>query len=107
MAPVAIQQGRYVAQAILQTISNKKLKPFRYWDKGNLAVIGRQAAVAKLGSLHFSGYIAWVLWLFIHLMYLVEFENRLLVLIQWAFNYFTRNQSARLIAHSGRTSPTE
>ncbi len=107
IAPVAMKQGRYVAQAIVRTISNKKLKPFRYRDKGNLAVIGRRAAVAKLGSIHFSGYIAWVLWLFIHLMYLVEFENRLLVFIQWAFNYFTRNQSARLIAHSGRSIPTE
>jgi len=101
IAPVAMQQGRYVAQVISRIIKNKRLKPFVYWDKGNMAVIGRKAAVAQIGKLHFSGYLAWLLWLFIHLMYLVEFERRLLVFIQWAFNYFTRNRSARLIAHSG------
>jgi NADH dehydrogenase len=106
IAPVAMQQGRYVAQTILAAISHRKIKPFIYRDKGKLAVVGRKAAVAELGNFHFSGYFAWLLWLFVHLMYLVEFENRLLVFIQWAFNYFTRNRSARLIAHTGRQSPS-
>lgn len=101
VAPVAMQQGKYVAKTILKSLKHEKTKPFKYWDKGNLAVIGRTAAVAKLGKFQFSGYIAWLLWLFVHLMYLVEFENRLLVFVQWAFNYFTRNRSARLIAHNG------
>jgi len=105
IAPVAMQQGQYVAKTILTVISHKVAKPFVYWNKGNLAVIGRKAAVAKLGNFHFFGYFAWLLWLFVHLMYLVEFENRLLVFIQWAFNYFTRNRSARLIAHTDRKSP--
>ncbi|OGB66143.1 MAG: pyridine nucleotide-disulfide oxidoreductase [Caldithrix sp. RBG_13_44_9] len=107
IAPIAMQQGQYASKTILATISHKEAKPFVYWDKGNLAVIGRKAAVAKLGNFCFSGYFAWLLWLFIHLMYLVEFENRLLVFIQWAFNYFTRNRSARLIAHADRNSPTD
>lgn len=101
VAPVAMQQGKYVAKTILKILNHQKIKPFKYWDKGNLAVIGRTAAVATLGKFQFSGYIAWLLWLFVHLMYLVEFENRLLVFVQWAFNYFTRNRSARLIAHDG------
>lgn len=105
VAPVAMQQGKYVAKTILKTLNHEKIKPFKYWDKGSLAVIGRTAAVAKLGKFQFSGYIAWLLWLFVHLMYLVEFENRLLVFIQWAFNYFTRNRSARLIAHDGSDTP--
>jgi NADH dehydrogenase len=71
--------------------------PFRYRDKGQLATIGRAAAVADFGSVRFSGHFAWLLWLFVHLMYLVGFENRVLVFVRWAWNYVTRNRGARLI----------
>lgn len=103
VAPVAIQQGKYVAQAILSRMQNRPLKPFRYFDYGNMATIGRSAAIAQLGTWKFRGKIAWLMWLFIHLMQIVRFENRLLVLIQWAWNYFTFNRSARLITDVGRT----
>jgi NADH dehydrogenase len=104
VAPVAMQQGRYAAGAILRRLENKPLKPFHYFDKGTLAVIGRKAAVAELGKLHFSGIVAWLLWLFVHLMYLVNFQNRLIVFIRWGFSYFTYNRGARLITG---TEPTE
>ncbi len=73
------------------------MRPFRYRDRGQLATIGRAAAVADLGPLKLGGYPAWLLWLFVHLMFLVEFQNRVLVLIQWAWHYFTRNRGARII----------
>ena len=97
VAPVAIQQGRYAAQAILDRIRGAKSEPFRYHNLGNLATIGKSAAVADLGGWHFSGFFAWVLWLAIHLMKIVSFRNRILVLSQWAWNYFTFDRSARLI----------
>jgi len=97
VAPVAMQQGQYVAQRILNELQGKPTPPFRYWDKGDMAVIGRKAAVARIGRLRLTGWFAWLIWLFVHLMFLVGFENRLLVLIQWAWNYFTRNRRARLI----------
>jgi NADH dehydrogenase len=98
VAPAAIQQGRYVAEVIQTRLAGKPApRPFRYKDYGNLATIGRAAAVADLGWIQFSGYFAWLAWLFIHLIKLVQFENRVLVLLQWAWNYFTRNRSARLI----------
>jgi len=97
VAQVAMQQGRYVARLIKSKLHGKASKPFRYKDRGSMATIGRSAAVADLGWLKFSGFPAWLLWLFVHLMYVVEFQNRLLVLMQWANNYFTRNRSARLI----------
>ncbi len=103
VAPVAIQQGKYVANTIVAHINNRRVSPFRYHDYGNMATIGRSAAVAQLGTWKFRGRIAWMLWLFIHLMQIVRFENRLLVLIQWAWNYFTFNRSARLITDVGRS----
>jgi NADH dehydrogenase len=105
IAPVAISQGRYVANTIWRRLRGEPIKLFHYFDKGQLATIGRAAAVADFGRLRFSGYPAWLLWLFVHLMYLVEFENRVLVFVQWAWSYFTRNRGARLIAHEadGRT----
>lgn len=84
-----MQQGQYVARRIQDALQGKPTPPFRYWDKGDMAVIGRKAAVAKIGRLHFTGWFAWLMWLFVHLMFLVGFENRLLVFIQWAWNYFT------------------
>ncbi|HVN83353.1 MAG TPA: NAD(P)/FAD-dependent oxidoreductase [Candidatus Binatia bacterium] len=97
VAPVAMQQGRYVAQAIRRRLAGRSVGPFHYRDKGSMAVIGRRAAVAKLAGVEFNGTLAWLAWLFIHLMYLVEFDNRVLVLIQWAWNYLTWNRGARLI----------
>ncbi|MDP9052720.1 MAG: NAD(P)/FAD-dependent oxidoreductase [Acidobacteriota bacterium] len=97
VAPVAMQQGRYAARLIGDRIRNEKTKPFRYFDKGSLATIGRNQAVAQIGPLEFSGILAWLAWLFIHLLYIVEFENRLLIVLQWAYDYFTYNRGARLI----------
>jgi NADH dehydrogenase len=98
VAPVAMQQGRYVAQLLTSRVSGKRLPPpFRYRDRGGMAVIGRSAAVADLGWTHLTGFFAWLAWLFIHLLYIAQFQNRLLVLVQWAWNYLTWNRSARLI----------
>ncbi len=99
VAPVAMQQGRYAATLIRKRLRNEPSAPFRYFDKGNLAVIGRAAAVAYFfgGKLKLSGFLAWIVWLFVHLMYIVEFENRVLVFVQWGFLYLTFNRGARLI----------
>ena len=97
VATVAIQQGRYVADVIRDRLRGQKSKPFHYRDRGSMAIIGRAAAVAQIGRVHWAGFGAWLLWLFVHLMNLIEFENRLLVLIQWSWSYFTRNRAARLI----------
>ncbi len=97
VAPVAMQQGRYIARLIEGRLKGDGPQPFHYQDKGSLAVIGRNAAVAQLGKLRFSGFLAWLLWVFIHIAYLIEFDNKLLVLFQWAWNYFTRKRGARLI----------
>lgn len=99
VAPVAMQQGRYVARVIRGRLEPAKAysKPFHYLNKGELAVIGRAAAVAQIGKVHLAGFIAWLIWLFVHLMYLVQFSNRLLVFIQWGFLYLTFNRGARLI----------
>jgi NADH:quinone reductase (non-electrogenic) len=97
VAPVAMQQGRYAAKTILARLRGKSMKPFRYWDRGNMATIGRSRAVADLYWVRFNGWLAWVAWLFIHVLYLVQFESRILVLWQWFWNYWTRNRSARLI----------
>jgi NADH dehydrogenase len=105
IATVAMQQGRYVAREIVKRIAGKKPIPFKYIDKGNLAVIGRKSAVAFRRNVRLSGLPAWVLWLFVHLLYLVGFENRVLVAIQWAFNYFSFNQSARLITEIRNSKP--
>ncbi len=97
VAQPAMQGGAYAARTIMKRIRNEKVKPFVYWDKGNLAVIGRLSGVAQIGKLHVHGAIAWFIWLFIHILYLVGFDNRMTVLMEWAFNYFTHNRSARLI----------
>jgi len=104
LAPVAMQQGRYVAKLIGRRLAGKSLPgPFRYLDKGNMATIGRKLAVAEIWRLRFGGLFAWLAWLFVHLMYLAEFQNRVLVLVQWAWNYITRNRSARLISEEPET----
>jgi NADH dehydrogenase len=97
VAPTAIQQGHYVASVIQRRLQGKPITPFHYWDKGSLAVIGRAAGVAEFGKFHFGGLIAWLLWLFIHLMYLAGFQNRLVVFLRWGFSYLTFNRGARLI----------
>lgn len=100
IAPVAIQQGAYVAKRIKRMARGRQAKPFRYRDHGMMATIGRAAAVADLGWAKIHGLVGWILWLFVHLMYLVRFENRLMVLMQWGWNYLTRNRTARLITGS-------
>lgn len=97
VAQVAMQQGHYAARVIQARQAGQTLPPFQYRDLGNMATIGRAAAVADLGRFHFSGWLGWVMWLFIHLLYIVQYQSRILVLIQWAWNYFTRNRAARLI----------
>ena len=97
VAQVAMQMGGYVAKDILAKLRGKTTKPFHYFNKGNLATIGRNKAVADFGKIQLSGFPAWFIWVFIHLMYLVEFENRLLVFVEWVYNYITRNRGARLI----------
>jgi NADH dehydrogenase len=99
VAPAAMQQGEYVAKLIAQRLQTPgfQAQPLRYFDKGSMATIGRSKAVAQTGKLKFTGWIAWMMWLFIHLLFLVRFENRALVLMQWSWNYLTRNRSARLI----------
>jgi NADH:ubiquinone reductase (H+-translocating) len=118
VAPVAIQQGRYVAKLIRKEIKNAGAPPlslrslqgqvgdfdsrpaFHYWDKGSLATIGRAAAVADFGKIHVSGFIAWLSWLFVHIFFLIGFRNRILVFIQWAWSYVTYERGARLITGS-------
>lgn len=97
LAPAAIQQGVYVARTLTRRWRGTAHKPFRYFDKGIMATIGRNRAVAETWGLKFGGRLAWFAWLFIHLMYLVGFDNRLLVLAQWAWNYVNRGRNARLI----------
>jgi NADH dehydrogenase len=99
VAQVAMQQGKFVAKLIAARLGNWPLPSFRYRDLGNLATIGRWAAVADFGKLRFSGVIAWLLWLVVHLLNLISFRNRILVLIQWGWNYLTYDRAARLITN--------
>ncbi len=116
VAPVAIQEGRFVAKVIRKELGRAGAPPFsrssreggdvdvrpkfHYWDKGSLATIGRAAAVAQFGRIHISGFIAWLSWLFVHILFLIGFRNRLLVFIQWAWSYVTYERGARLITGS-------
>ncbi len=97
LAPVAMQQGEYIGRLIKGRLKGRSMRPFQYHDHGSMATIGRASAVALIGGLKLSGWFAWAAWLLVHLMYLVGFQNRLLVFIQWAFQYFTFNRRARLI----------
>jgi NADH dehydrogenase len=99
VCPVAMQQGRFAAKVVSERLRGRDAGPFRYQDKGNLATIGRAAAVADLHWIRLSGYPAWLAWLLIHIYYLIGFRNRLLVLIQWMFSFTTRGRGARLITH--------
>jgi NADH:ubiquinone reductase (H+-translocating) len=97
VAPTAMQMGRYAATLIVKRLRNEPTQPFHYWDKGSLATIGRNSAVAEIGGFHFSGYLAWLAWLFVHLLYIVGFANRVLIAFQWGWDYITFNRGARLI----------
>ncbi len=106
LAPAAMQEGRYAAGAVLDRLRGKSAEPFRYRDKGNLATIGRAAAVADIKGLRVSGFVAWLIWLLVHLWYLVGFQNRIVVFIRWGFSFLTRGRGARLIADpNGRDEP--
>ena len=97
LAPVAMQQGRHVARLILGELKGKPRVPFKYLDKGQMATIGRRRAIVEYGRLKFGGFIAWLGWLFVHILYLVGFKNRLEVLLNWSWNYFSFTRGARLI----------
>lgn len=101
----AMQMGDYTGDLIGKRLDGKTKPPFKYWDKGNMAVIGRQRAVAQIGKLEFSGYFAWLLWVFIHVLYLVNFQARIIVAIRWGFDYFSFNRGARLITRQDPPSP--
>ncbi|MDA0209531.1 NAD(P)/FAD-dependent oxidoreductase [Desertifilum tharense] len=97
VAPVAMQEGDYVAKLIKKRLKGETLPPFHYTDYGSLAVIGTHAAVVDLGFIRFTGFLAWFIWVFAHIYFLIEFDNKLVVMIQWAWKYFTRKSGARLI----------
>jgi NADH dehydrogenase len=99
---VATQQGRYVARRIERRLRGENQPaPFSYFDKGTMAVIGKHAAVASIGRFRFGGITAWLMWLFIHLLLLINFESRLVVLVRWAFSYFTHNRGSRVLIATG------
>jgi NADH dehydrogenase len=103
VAPVAMQQGRYAASVVRARLRGRQHDAFRYRDKGNLATIGRAAAVADIKGVRLSGSLAWATWLVVHLWYLIGFQNRLLILIRWSFSFATHGRGARLIAGPSTT----
>ncbi len=106
VAQLAMQSGAYAAKTIIQRLRGERdIKPFKYFNKGDLAVIGRASAVANIFGVHLSGFIAWLVWLFIHLLYIVEFQSRMLVLVEWGFLYLTFNRGARLITGKAAEAP--
>ena len=102
ICPVAIQMGQHAARAIQSALAGRPREPFSYWDKGQLAVIGRGQAIADIGRLHFGGLVAWLLWIFIHIFFLIGFRNRVIVLLEWAWAYATYQRGARLITDPWR-----
>ncbi len=107
VAPAAMQQGRYAAEVVRGRLGSQTTPPFRYRDKGNLATIGRGAAVADIKHVRLSGFLAWITWLCVHLFYLVGFENRILVFTRWAFSFATHGRGARLITTPGGEKSAE
>ncbi len=97
ICPVAIQMGDYAARTIEGDLAGRIRRSFSYWDRGQLAVIGRGQAVADIWKLHFGGFLAWLIWIFVHIFFLIGFRNRILVLLEWAWSYFTYSRGARLI----------
>ncbi|WP_084659134.1 NAD(P)/FAD-dependent oxidoreductase [Thermogemmatispora onikobensis] len=107
LAPVAMQEGRYVARAILQRLAGREPAPFHYVNKGNLATVGRAWGLLQIGRLRLTGFLAWILWLTVHIFYLIGFRNRVLVLFQWAWAYLTFQRGARLILYPERAGSRE
>jgi NADH dehydrogenase len=105
LAPVAMQQGRYAGRLISNRVDGRSTPPFHYRDKGTLATIGRARAVAEVRGVRLSGFVAWVTWLAVHLFYLIGFENRMIVLLRWAYSFFTRGRGARLITEAAGSQP--
>jgi NADH dehydrogenase len=103
VAPVAMQEGRYVAAAILRRLAGRTPEPFHYFNKGNLATVGRAWGLLEIGRLRMAGFLAWLLWLFVHICYLIGFRNRVVVLFQWAWAYLTFQRGARLILYPEST----
>jgi NADH dehydrogenase len=103
VSPAAMQMGRHVARLIDDEIAlgagRSPRPPFKYWDKGTMATIGRSAAVAEVGRFKFHGLLAWMAWLVIHLVFLIGFRNKMVVLIQWAYSYFAYKRAARVITY--------
>ena len=97
VAPVAMQQGEHLAKNLIHLIKGEPTIPFKYWDKGTLATIGRNRAVADIGKIHLQGFVALILWMFVHIMSLVGFTNKSIVLTTWAVNYIGKNSDNRLI----------
>jgi NADH dehydrogenase len=108
VSPAAMQMARHAARIIrneLRGVGGRKERPgFRYWNKGTMATIGRSAAVAQIGRLQFSGWFAWISWLLIHLLFLVGFRNKVAVLLQWTYSYFTYKRGARIITSASRAA---
>ncbi len=102
VAPTAMQQGTFVAHQIKRDMAGKPREEFHYFDKGSLATIGRAAAIAQFGKVHISGFFAWLTWLFVHIMFLIGFRNRIVVMLQWAWSYFTYERAAWLITGATR-----
>ena len=97
MAPVAMQQGKYFAEMIMARDKGKDVGPFKYFDKGKMATVGRSKAIAQTGKLKLNGFPAWLAWLFVHILYLTGFRNRLFVVIQWGWSYLFFKRGSRLI----------
>jgi NADH dehydrogenase len=107
VAQVAIQQGRHAARNVLRDLERQPRAPFHYEDRGNMAVIGRAAAVAEIHGLKLSGFVAWLVWCFIHILYLIGFRNRFVVMFEWAWSYFSDQRGARLITGDLEGEPRE
>jgi NADH:ubiquinone reductase (H+-translocating) len=107
LAPVAIQQGRHAARLVRARLDGRETTPFRYRDKGNLATIGRARAVAEIGPLRLSGFPAWAIWLVVHIYYLIGFESRAVVMLRWAYSFFSHGRGTRLITDAAGTPPWE
>jgi len=105
VAPVAMQQGKFVARQISADLAGQPRERFHYFDKGSLATIGRAAAIAQFGKIHISGALAWLTWLFVHILFLIGFRNRIAVMLQWAWSYLTYKRAAWLITGAMRSGP--
>ena len=105
VAPVAMQEGRYAGRLVKDRLAGRQTPPFHYRDKGTLATIGRKRAVADIVGIRLSGFVAWIAWLAVHIFYLIGFENRLIVLLRWAYSFFTRGRGTRLITDAAGNAP--